>query len=448
MRIGWAQDCDGHRQLHQLLRDGNYAMTRIVTPQTAILLSPCFAADDQTSPKNYVLFSVKTDLQRYVLQSSAAGAYLEVNGDGVLVDGKFSPEEFGVESFVADLRAFRERNDVEPVVKLYIRFADLTATAEQRRTAAAEVKAACLKAGFVKVSAGTRFGGKPWEDKVAPLGSSRSQRDAAESAIDREPVRIFPVRTELSRFLLGNDVTCVVQLRQPIDGRFQDITKSVRQTIVQSVASLALPPKGVIVFHCLTTTAGRKPLERFFGYGESSPGNIFAREMGFRSSLWSTTTMGVAPEDLLGKQAPDFTLQSLGGGEINLRSTIQGRVAVISFWGVACGPCRVEAPHLSVLHNRYGEDGLTVIGVNSYDEAEEVVAKYVQDESLNHMIVLMGGNVAKRKYTVVSHPVTFFVDHKGVMRDYHLGFQAGDEKQLFDHVEQLLSERNQDVDQQ
>jgi hypothetical protein len=61
------------------------------------------------------------------------------------------------------------------------------------------------------------------------------------------------------------------------------------------------------------------------------------------------TPMGVNAEDLLGKPAPDFTLEALSGGELHLHELIRGQVAVIAVWGVACGACCDEAPHLTAL---------------------------------------------------------------------------------------------------
>jgi hypothetical protein len=52
---------------------------------------------------------------------------------------------------------------------------------------------------------------------------------------------------------------------------------------------------------------------------------------------------------------------------------------------------------------------------------------------------MMGGNVAKDKYTVASYPVTFLVDRQGKVVDYHLGFDPGDEKLLADSIARLLN---------
>jgi hypothetical protein len=84
-----------------------------------------------------------------------------------------------------------------------------------------------------------------------------------------------------------------------------------------------------------------------------------------------------------------------------------------------------------------------VIAVNGYNEDKEVVAKYVHENALTHPIALMGKEVAEKKYTVASYPVTFLVDHNGVLKDYHLGFESGDEKYLFAEVARMLRERDQ-----
>ena len=152
------------------------------------------------------------------------------------------------------------------------------------------------------------------------------------------------------------------------------------------------------------------------------------------------TPMGVAPENLLGKHAPDFTLESLSGGPIHLHELIRGRVAVIAFWGVGCGACRVEAPYLSALYDRYRDKGLVVLGVDGYDESKEVVERFVRAKRLTHHIALQGEKVAA-DYTVHSYPVTYLIDHTGVLVDYHLDFEPGDEKVLAKAIDRLLAER-------
>jgi thiol-disulfide isomerase/thioredoxin len=82
---------------------------------------------------------------------------------------------------------------------------------------------------------------------------------------------------------------------------------------------------------------------------------------------------------------------------------------LITFWGVACGACRVEAPHLTRLHNQYADKGLAVVAVNGYNENRQIVENYVSANGLMHPIALMGQKVAQEQYTVASYPVTYLV---------------------------------------
>ena len=105
-----------------------------------------------------------------------------------------------------------------------------------------------------------------------------------------------------------------------------------------------------------------------------------------------------------------------------MHELIQGRVAVIAFWEINCGPCRVEASCLSALYNRYRDKGLAVIAVNDCDGKEDI-ERFVRSKRLTHPIALMGKKVAQA-YTVGSHPVTYLVDHTGAIVDYRLDFDV------------------------
>ncbi|MGO4302023.1 TlpA family protein disulfide reductase [Leifsonia sp. RAF41] len=47
-----------------------------------------------------------------------------------------------------------------------------------------------------------------------------------------------------------------------------------------------------------------------------------------------------------------------------------GKVLVVNFWYAGCPPCRVEAPALEELSQKYATQGVGFLGVNLYDSAQ------------------------------------------------------------------------------
>src|SRR5690606_16161853 len=67
--------------------------------------------------------------------------------------------------------------------------------------------------------------------------------------------------------------------------------------------------------------------------------------------------------DLVGAPAPAFVnAKPMTGAPASL-AALKGRVVVVDFWASWCGPCRMIAPKLSTLKNRFGAQGLSVVGI-------------------------------------------------------------------------------------
>lgn len=118
--------------------------------------------------------------------------------------------------------------------------------------------------------------------------------------------------------------------------------------------------------------------------------------------------------------APDFDLQSVGGGKVRL-SSYRGKVVILNFWTKTCGPCLQELPSLGELAQILAKRSDVVLVTISTDES-------VQDVQ-NTLTSVLGGkkaqfvtlvdpdaSVVRDKYGTRLYPETWFIDKKGVIR--------------------------------
>jgi len=139
-----------------------------------------------------------------------------------------------------------------------------------------------------------------------------------------------------------------------------------------------------------------------------------------------------------GALAPDFTLRTLAGSNLRLQE-LRGRVVLVNFWATWCAPCRVEMPHLSKLHDKYGSSGFVLLGVNVDDNTKNAVDLATQ-LGLKFPVLLDSDKKASRLYDVSAMPSTVLIDREGRVRYVHRGYREGFENTYDQQIRGLLKE--------
>src|SRR6266508_1009811 len=122
----------------------------------------------------------------------------------------------------------------------------------------------------------------------------------------------------------------------------------------------------------------------------------------------------------------NFTLKDLSNKDVKL-SAFKGKVILLDFWATGCGPCKIEIPWFIEFQNKYGKDGLQVIGVLTEDTAEKA-RPFVVQWKMNYT-VLQGNerdDLDDAYGPMFGLPVTVVISRDGRMCAKHVGLSGRD----------------------
>ncbi len=121
--------------------------------------------------------------------------------------------------------------------------------------------------------------------------------------------------------------------------------------------------------------------------------------------------------------APDFSLESLEGKTMRL-SDFRGKAVLLNFWATWCGPCKIEMPWFVELQQKYGSQGLQVVGVAMDDASKEDIAKFAKEMGVNYPVLIGKEAVGDSYGGIPALPETFFIGRDGKVVDKILGLRG------------------------
>jgi peroxiredoxin len=143
--------------------------------------------------------------------------------------------------------------------------------------------------------------------------------------------------------------------------------------------------------------------------------------------------------EVKGQSAPDFELADLNGKPVKL-SDYHGKAVVVNFWATWCGPCKTEMPWLVDLQQKYGPEGLQILGVAMDDSGKDTITEFAKDMHINYPVLMGKEAVAQRYGNVQFLPATFYVDRNGKIVDRVFGIV--DRSEIEANVKRALESKN------
>jgi Flp pilus assembly protein TadD/thiol-disulfide isomerase/thioredoxin len=118
------------------------------------------------------------------------------------------------------------------------------------------------------------------------------------------------------------------------------------------------------------------------------------------------------------KPAPAFALERMEGGSFSSEE-LKGKIAVINFWGVWCGPCVHEAPQIQKFHDQFKDDPDIVFLTIDNDPNPDDVRKWMAEKKFDFPVLLDRGFV--QQAGIGAFPTTWFLDRDGRIAFEHRG---------------------------
>ncbi|MCU0710462.1 MAG: TlpA family protein disulfide reductase [Pirellula sp.] len=170
--------------------------------------------------------------------------------------------------------------------------------------------------------------------------------------------------------------------------------------------------------------------------------------------------------ELVGKPAKDFGDFAENNHYVAMDAKsladLKGKVVLLDFWAVWCGPCIATFPHLKEWHDEYSEKGLVIVGATkfyNYDwnaetskaqksedkvstEAElAMLEKFRESYELKHGFVVTSNEDAfGDHFAVTGIPQAVLVDKKGIVRLVRVGSGEKNAEDLHKMIQELLAE--------
>jgi len=143
------------------------------------------------------------------------------------------------------------------------------------------------------------------------------------------------------------------------------------------------------------------------------------------------------------EQLPDITIKNMDGEKVNIQEYAEnGKNTVFAFWATWCAPCKKELNNIAEIYEDWQNDYNTEVVAISVDNQRSApkVKTYINGKAWEYDVLIDVNQDLMRGLNFQNVPYTVVVNTKGEISYRHSGYADGDEYELEEHLESLISE--------
>jgi peroxiredoxin len=126
-----------------------------------------------------------------------------------------------------------------------------------------------------------------------------------------------------------------------------------------------------------------------------------------------------------GQRAPEFALKALDCKDRSLSSLLSRGAVVAAFFKISCPVCQFTFPFLERLHEQFGSDGVTILGI-SQDDARDT--RMFNKEYGVKFLTLLDEHPypVSNTYSLTNVPTIFLIESDKTIKVSSVGFSKSD----------------------
>jgi len=193
---------------------------------------------------------------------------------------------------------------------------------------------------------------------------------------------------------------------------------------------------------------------------DAAAGRMIERYINSLASHVRRIESGKKMLSLIGKDAAELNVDAWVNGKPLTQKDLKGKVVLLDFWAVWCGPCIATFPHLREWQEKYSGKGLVIIGLtrqynytwndetnrvskskeeNTPAQEQAMLGQFAAHHKLKHRFAIQKDRTISDYYGVTGIPHVVLIDQKGEIRIMRVGSGEKNAHDVEAIIKKLLS---------